>query len=510
MTDVFKRIASVTAAVLFALLAVFPVAAKTDGADPATLYEGVVGYFRNKYSAADTNTLIGDGSAEWVYLSLRSGGETAGVNKFAAALSGLEFSGSPVERQRIALTMIASGMDSEALAIAEETVGKLGIMSNIFGLIIFDSLGSDLYSGPLDALLEAQLPKGGWALYGEKFDFDVTAMTITALSKHKDHPGVSEAIEKGFDLISSRQEPTGDFSSWGVRNPESGCQVIIALCACGIDPLADERFIKNGNTLLDGLALYLRDDGGFSHTLDGKTNTNSSYQALQALTALKVFPDRGFYDFPPVDSQPVNPVESADPLPEDGSSYADTSEFSQPSPESGRDAETGFPVRKAIIALAIVAVGASAVVVLAVTKKGGKRVIAVVAVFTFAVAAASLALDIKTPQEYSDSVEVSADFDYFVSFTLDYGESAGGFAGTYSVGVVKGDTVLDVLRRFSAERGIKVDLRGSYVRGIDGVYEFDLSPSSGWMYEVNGEYPMATAVDYLVKENDVIVWRYVS
>ena len=61
------------------------------------------------------------------------------------------------------------------------------------------------------------------------------------------------------------QLDTGDFASWGTENVESTDQVVVALCCLGIDPLKDERFIKNGKTLLDGILKYRMSDGGFVH-----------------------------------------------------------------------------------------------------------------------------------------------------------------------------------------------------------------------------------------------------
>ncbi|MBO4453266.1 MAG: DUF4430 domain-containing protein, partial [Clostridia bacterium] len=481
--------------------------------------------------------------------------------------------------QRIALAMIASGMDEEALAVADETVGQLGIMSDIFGLILYDHVAPQKSGIPIKSILDAKLPSGGWALYGDRFDYDVTAMAMTALSKHTDDAEVRSAIEEGIGLLSEAQLDTGDYKSWGVRNPESGCQVIIALCACGVDPLTDSRFIKNGNSLVDGLLIYRQSDGGFAHSAGGKTNANASYQALLALTAIK---KRGYvYDFAFPGEDPQEPDESSeepsnapevsqtvseesfeepseepyDEPPEDssepsGDSSEEVSEVSEvtglsseedyssdvydepsddpeePEESSISDPEVvsapegsdppaeenngGGATRKIVVAAIIASAGGIAVALLFAFKKATKTAMISVVLVTVAAVCISLAFDVRTPDEYTASAAVSQDFDYNVQFTLDYGEAQGEHAGTFSVGVVKGDTILDVLRRFAYDKGLAIDMRGSYVRGIGGVYEFDISASSGWMYEVNGDYPMVTAVDYLVSEGDVIVWRYVS
>ncbi len=47
-----------------------------------------------------------------------------------------------------------------------------------------------------------------------------------------------------------------------------------------------------------------------------------------------------------------------------------------------------------------------------------------------------------------------------------------------------------------------------YVTGIDGLKEFDDGQQSGWLYEINGKSAQVGASDYLVKNNDVIAYRY--
>ena len=555
---------------LFALLAVFPVAANSSKDEAVAARDSLIKFFENKYSAESAAALperladsIGDGSAEWVYLSLVSGGEAGQSAAFAEAIKAYVPGNSPVERQRIAITMTACGIYDKPLDIADETVGKLGIMSNIFALPIYDAYGDGGYKKPVTDILSARLSGGGWALSGAKFDIDVTAMAVTMLSRHRDDPEVSAAVDEAIALLSEAQQDTGDYISWGVRNSESGCQVILALTACGIDIFTDERFIKNGNTLLDGLMLYRRGDGGFAHTPDGKSNANASYQALMALTAIKE--GRSFYAFlkgtapergndvsedsgsTPDDvsqevsgtvsgGESVTPGEETSPETSEETSVESSKESSEEtsielSEESSKEiseetsaaeeppqAESapeggvsgGGTGRKFIVAGAILLLGAVCIAVLKLLKKlNTRRLLAIIAAAVI-LAGVSFAFNVRTPEEYAAVSSVSEEYDCTVTLTLDYGEAAGNHAGTYTVGAVKGDSVYDVLRRFASREDIRIDVRGSYVRGIDGVYEFDVSPSSGWMYSVNGEFPMVTATDFYVSDGDEIIWKYVS
>ena len=60
--------------------------------------------------------------------------------------------------------------------------------------------------------------------------------------------------------------------SWGSENIESASQVVVALTGLGIDPHRDERFVKDGNSVIDNLMNFALEDGGFSKILNGKVN----------------------------------------------------------------------------------------------------------------------------------------------------------------------------------------------------------------------------------------------
>lgn len=73
-------------------------------------------------------------------------------------------------------------------------------------------------------------------------------------------------------------------------------------------------------------------------------------------------------------------------------------------------------------------------------------------------------------------------------------------------------TVFDLLMKVSNEHGISVSYAGNnnsaYVRGINGLYEFDKGPLSGWMYRVNGMLPNVGAGSNYVNDGDNISWYY--
>jgi hypothetical protein len=78
----------------------------------------------------------------------------------------------------------------------------------------------------------------------------------------------------------------------------------------------------------------------------------------------------------------------------------------------------------------------------------------------------------------------------------------------------KGESVFDVLLRETKKNEIQMEYKGtpaydsSYIEGIHNLYAFDCGNLSGWMYQVNGWYPNYGCSRYLLKDGDVVNWRY--
>ena len=178
----------------------------------------------------------------------------------------------------------------------------------------------------LNYILSKKIPGGGWALSGTSADPDITMMAVQALSKYTYLPEVNDAVESALTVMSSKQNAQGGYSSWGSVNAESISQVICGLTMLGIDPTTDERFIKNGNTLVDALKSFSADcvkDNvtyseyrGYAHAEQNgvmKYNQMATEQAGYAMVALwcqkkgqKLY-QNGFRDIP--DTTPtVTPI----------------------------------------------------------------------------------------------------------------------------------------------------------------------------------------------------------
>ncbi|TFE24006.1 DUF4430 domain-containing protein [Cohnella luojiensis] len=83
-----------------------------------------------------------------------------------------------------------------------------------------------------------------------------------------------------------------------------------------------------------------------------------------------------------------------------------------------------------------------------------------------------------------------------------------------SVILDKGDSAASVLKRAAKAHRLSFEIRGSgamtYVEGVDGLYEFDDGPTSGWKFRVNGVVSDIGAGTYKLKPGDRLEWFYVS
>ena len=218
----------------------------------------------------------------------------------------------PTDWYRMILTIRACGGDPENFGktLEGETInlvqdgigacifqdpGRQGINGYIWALLALDSGDYTLADDAewteeklVDAILEQELPNGGFGLT-EEANVDITAMAVTALAPYcQENPQASEAVQRSLSLLSGWQESDGTMALYGERTAESTAWTLNALTACGLDPVTEEAFIKEGHTLLDGLELFRLADGSFIHSLDGveaetEGNGMAGYQALYAL-----------------------------------------------------------------------------------------------------------------------------------------------------------------------------------------------------------------------------------
>lgn len=265
------------------------------------LIGGIVAYKLREAGAYSAQDWIEGGlsrgagvSSEWYAVALAQSG-FGDMSSYESSLRNYIESNnitSAVERERYAIALIASGSRSSYISdILDESIAQQGIMSIVYGLHILNNdyeCSRFTVDTVVNTLLSMQKSDGGWALSGSNGDVDVTAMTIQALAPHYPYSiDVQNAVDRGLDFLSQKQQPDGGFKSYGIANPESAAQVLTALSALGIDCRYDERFIKDGNTVIDGIVKYRLPDGSFSHTEDGGMNDNATSQAYYSLVAYR-------------------------------------------------------------------------------------------------------------------------------------------------------------------------------------------------------------------------------
>ncbi len=222
------------------------------------------------------------------------------------------------EYSRIILAFTALGEDVTSIS-GYNFLEKLSDMDNvcrqgtngpIWALLAFDSGNYDIpknkenksqttREGLITEILEKQLDDGGWDIADVEADPDMTAMALTSLAPYYTNSSdnideisgdlmdrIKAAVDKGINTLSSIQSESGTYSSMGGESAESSSQVIVALSALGVDAGADNRFIKNKNTALDGLLKFYDNDGGFYHTNgEEKPNQMATEQAYYALVS---------------------------------------------------------------------------------------------------------------------------------------------------------------------------------------------------------------------------------
>ena len=85
-----------------------------------------------------------------------------------------------------------------------------------------------------------------------------------------------------------------------------------------------------------------------------------------------------------------------------------------------------------------------------------------------------------------------------------------GYCSNKQIQIKGGESVYDILKATGVSVSARTTGYGLYVEGINGRFEFDEGPTSGWVYTVNGTRPSTSCSNYIVKSGDKIVWTYVT
>lgn len=275
-------------------------------------------------SGTVTNPGVASTGGEWAVLGLARAGypvEEGYFDKYVSNLmktlkenDGVLDDKKYTEYSRVVLALTSIGYDVtdvggynllKPLADFDKTVWQ-GINGAIFALIAFDSHDYEIPEAPegaesqttreklIQRIIELELAGGGWSLFGNQADTDITAMAIQALAPYyESNANVKAAVDRALAKLSTMQDSFGSFGSVvsgsSSSTSESCAQVVVALTALGIDPDSDPRFVKNGNSVLDALLSYAVEDGGFKHVASGDINGMATEQGYYALAAYDRF-----------------------------------------------------------------------------------------------------------------------------------------------------------------------------------------------------------------------------
>ncbi|MBQ9827738.1 MAG: terpene cyclase/mutase family protein [Lachnospiraceae bacterium] len=265
----------------------------------------------------------GDSTGDWTAMAVAIAGkddDTEGYLKGLREYIETEYASGgfdrakPTEFQRMSLTILMLGGDPQEFAkdpegnyldligmgtysFREGSPSWQGSNAVMYALVVMESAGVDAPKGSgitkeslIKELLGYQKEDGSFALSPAVDGFpDVTAMAIYALAPYRDDPEVSAALDKAVDYISGLQADDGGIAGFtGEQDCETISQVIMALASLGIDPFTDERFVKNGHTLIEALDRFRLEDGTYMHAASvGNTDYMSTESAMIALLSVQ-------------------------------------------------------------------------------------------------------------------------------------------------------------------------------------------------------------------------------
>ena len=178
----------------------------------------------------------------------------------------------------------------------------------IWTLIALDSHNYAIPSGSdatrealVKEILDAQMESGAWGLTKDatEADSDMTAMALQAIAPYyKNNDDVKSVVDKALSYLSAIYQGEG-FVYQGNKSSETYSQVVVALTALGINLDTDDRFIKNGKSVLSVLCDFYVEGGGFKHLeTDAELNAMATEQAYYALASYARLLDNktGLYD----------------------------------------------------------------------------------------------------------------------------------------------------------------------------------------------------------------------
>ena len=297
----------------------------------------VMDLLRGKYTGYDYINHIPDNYFE---------NYTTRIEQYVKDNNGVLDRNKSTEWSRLTLALSALGYDIRDVA-GYDFVDKLsqshkfsyrqGINGPIWEIIALNTGRYQFYPDPynddvntfgkmIDYILAKEITQingtvGGWALTENKPDPDITGMALQAFAPYyldanrynqtgakASYSEFAKAVERAIVVLAEIQEPNGGYNSHGSINSESTVQVIVALTAMKMDPLAysirlpnigqNVDFLTNGsyqdgvwtNNMLDALLTFWApgsgsspEVGGFKHVTAGYDGGGGSGHSVNAM-----------------------------------------------------------------------------------------------------------------------------------------------------------------------------------------------------------------------------------
>ena len=156
------------------------------------------------------------------------------------------------------------------------------------------------------AMIEYQMPNGkfddhykyvlekgdDWqtSKFTNRDEVKLNANIVEALAAHQDKEYIAKAVESAIEYLSSVQLADGSFPGGdGLPDGEATLAVLDMMNAAGIS-LDDDRFVKNGNTVADGLRTFYIDGLGFVTRTEVDANVDSLTELPSYTSKLLDFP----------------------------------------------------------------------------------------------------------------------------------------------------------------------------------------------------------------------------
>ena len=265
------------------------------------------------YLASKGTPIVGSIGGEWLTIGLARSGRTvpAGYydNAVAYVKKNINAETNRLDKNKstdnarliLALTAISKGVTDvggyDLLAGLDDMkyIKRQGTNGPVWALIALDShdytpAGSVTRDQLVETILSLQKDSGAWYInsINKTDDVDMTAMAVQSLAPYYEtNDAVKTAVDKALTWLGTMQKADGSFAEMAgaASSSESTAQVLVALCAMGIDPTADARFAKNSFHVLDGLLTFYTGTAFKHQASDATVDQMATEQSYYALTA---------------------------------------------------------------------------------------------------------------------------------------------------------------------------------------------------------------------------------